>query len=225
MSLRARAMLKNFRRLKSMTPAAPKEIKPFDYKEESSEKINEDLDPLKYLERHSIVVKPTSIEEYIFGKSLNKDSRKRHSVGFNDKTIIEEYPTTNIKIIDNSFTSNDSEKENANTRTTTIENSNTFLPDLSEERNKSRKLYKDKGRFKSYRKFNQSTKLFDTIDELKSVKDLPEKLVSKFNKLLLSVDLPKKCIIDRDAKIVDENSLIAPIKQLSKEEILFFMKN
>ena len=222
MSSRARAMLKNFRRLKSMTPAAPKEIKPFDYKEESSEKMNDDLDPLKYLERHSIVVKPTSIEEYIFGKS----KPNRHSVGFIDKTIIEEYPTTNIKLIDNSFTSNDSEKENqyANTRTTTIENSNTFLPDLSEERNKSRKLYKDKGRFKSYRKFTQSAKLFDTIEELKSVKDLPEKLVTKFNKLLSSVELPKKCIVDRDAKVIDDNSLIAPIKQLSKEEILFFMK-
>ena len=213
MSSRARAMLKNFRRLKSMTPAAPKEIKPFDYKEESSEKMNDDLDPLKYLERHSIVVKPTSIEEYIFGKS----KPNRHSVGFIDKTIIEEYPTTNIKLIDNSFTSN--------TRTTTIDNSNTFLPDLSEERNKSRKLYKDKGRFKSYRKFTQSAKLFDTIEELKSVKDLPEKLVTKFNKLLSSVELPKKCIVDRDAKVIDDNSLIAPIKQLSKEEILFFMKN
>ena len=215
MSSRARAMLKNFRRLKSMTPAAPKEIKPL----ESIEQNDDDLDPLKYLERHSIVVKPTDIEEYIFGNSKKKEIKKRNSVG----TIIEECTTTNIKIIDSSFSSNDSEKENqfANTRASTVENSNS----ISEERNKTRKLYKDKRRFKSYNTFTQSVKLFDTIDELRRVKDLPKQLQEKFNKFLLRVELPKKCIIDRDAKIVDENSFIFPIKRLSKEDIVFYMNN
>ena len=73
MSSRAKEMLKKFRKTKTMVTKNKTDIKPFVFTEFHTEKKIEDFDPLHYLERHSIQIEPTQVDEFL-GTKPKKNS-------------------------------------------------------------------------------------------------------------------------------------------------------
>lgn len=239
MSSRAKEMLKKFRKTKTMVTKNKTDIKPFVFTEFHTEKKIEDFDPLHYLERHSIQIEPTQVDEFLGTKpKKNSENRKfqvspisrKNTQKFNDVMA-----NIRIKLLNTSFSSkssDESEKENyslyTNTRVSTMENSTVVLPDLSEYNveKPQKTLLRTKKGFKLFKEKNK--KMMVIVEKAKKIQEKPKinnELKNKINQVLSSVKLPKKCIFDNDVQIIEENEpFIPPVKKLTNFDLLSFMK-
>lgn len=239
MSSRAKEMLKKFRKTKTMITKNNTDIKPFVFAEFHTEKKVEDFDPLHFLERHSIQIEPTQVDEFLDIKpKKNAEKRKIQPSPLtrkNTQKLNDVMANIRIKLLNTSFSSkssDESEKENyslyANTRVSTKESSTVVLPDLSEYKSEKppKTLFRTKRGFKLFKE--KKKKMTIIVEKAKKIQEKPKinnELKNRINKVLSSVKLPNKCILDNDVQMIEENEpFIPPIKKLTNIDLLSFMK-
>ena len=229
MSSKAKEMLKNFRRTKTIRSSKSKDMKEMSNLYLTEEKNNEDNDPLYFLERHSIKVEPGSVEEFLYGhntpKRMNIEKISKTEIKMISEKIIEE-PMNIKRNLNESFDSIDKENKFSATRASTYETLHPIVSSFIEEepmKERSKKLFRDKKTF-SHRKFINEEIIYSTIDELS--KKTSTAVKSSIAKVLSKISLPQKCIIDRDAKIISENDTVnRKIQKLTDSDIIKLMTN
>ena len=114
MSSKAKEMLKNFRRTKTIRSSMSKDMKEMNNLYLTEEKNDEDNDPLYFLERHSIKVEPGSVEEFLYGhntpKRMNIEKISKTEIKMINEKIIEE-PMNIKRNLNDSFDSSDMENK------------------------------------------------------------------------------------------------------------------
>ena len=169
MSSKAKEMLKNFRRTKTIRSSMSKDMKEMNNLYLTEEKNDEDNDPLYFLERHSIKVEPGSIEEFLYGhntpKRMNIEKISKTEIKMINEKIIEE-PMNIKRNLNDSFDSSDMENKFSATRASTFETFNPIVSAFIEEepiKERSKKLFRDKKSF-SHTKFENEEVIYSTID-------------------------------------------------------------
>lgn len=229
MSSKAKEMLKNFRRTKTIRSSMSKDMKEMNNLYLTEEKNDKDNDPLYFLERHSIKVEPGSVEEFLYGhntpKRMNIEKISKTEIKMINEKIIEE-PMNIKRNLNDSFDSSDMENKFSATRASTFETFNPIVSAFIEEepiKERSKKLFRDKKSF-SHTKFENEEVIYSTIDELSRKTSAAMK--SSIAKVLNKISLPQKCIFDRDAKIISDNDTVhRKIQKLTDSDIIKLMTN
>lgn len=226
MSSKAKEMLNNFRRTKTIRSSKSKDMKEMNNLYLTEEKCNEDEDPLYFLERHSIKVEPGSVEEFLYGNNTPKRMNiSRTEIKKINEKIIEE-PIDIKRNLNESFDSVDMENKFSATRASTYETFNPIVSAFIEEeptKERSKRLFRDKSKFEKS-KYENEDLIYSTLDELtnKSSNEVKRSL----NKVLNKISLPQKCIIDNDVKLISENDTInRKIKKLTDIDLIKLMTN
>ena len=242
MATQAKNFLKKFRKAKTLHPAKVELAKEF-LPDKLKELKNKEYDPLIYLDKFPIEVKPGNVEEYIkvevqeekkvppnpmgaygsFKLNFADILKARQNLGNKSQNKPEQTLKAVIKhsiakeeVKNDNSSDTESDNENEKQKEEEIEKNEPVelnLPELSEERHQ-----KAKKKFTYYYEKKNKIKISENImrkaKELQEKINLPTNLLEKIKNVVESIKLPSKCVMDEDVQIISENeAIVTPIKK------------